>query len=60
MQNKIIIIIFVPDRILLEKVVSYLSCEEAVTSLRLLCYQALQHVLEWYSGTSNALDHQKL
>ena len=54
------LITFVPDGILLEEVVSYLSGEEAVTRLRLLCYQALQHVLEWYPGPSDALFHQKL
>ena len=51
---------FVPYGILLEEVISYLSGKEAVTRLRLLCYQALQHVLEWYPGTSYALFHQKL
>ena len=47
-----------PDGVLLEEVVGYLGGEEAVARLRLLRNQAFQHVLEWYSRTSDALFHQ--
>ena len=48
----------IPDGVLLEEVVGYLSGEKAVARLRLLRDQAFQHVLEWNSGTSDALFHQ--
>ena len=48
----------IPDGVLLEEVVGYLGGEEAVARLRLLRNQALQHVLERYSRTSDALFRQ--
>ena len=44
-----------PDGVLLEEVVGYLSGKKAVACLWLLRDKAFQHVLEWYSGTSDAL-----